>query len=189
MTRKWLLTASIMIIGTATLFGCGKTTTSSTASDTQEVTTEATTESTETTTEASTESTSTSSTTEDTAEDTTTDDSNQPAKEETPSTEPSTESSNSNNNSSNNTASTSEDETVTPKVDKTTSGSGIFNGQIDSTSIEVQMDDGSYETFFIYDEDIAKQFDNMDIGAKISFTYGPVKGQVNPEILSVTEEN
>lgn len=185
MTRKWLLTASIMLIGTATLFGCGKKDTPPTSSDTQEITTEAATESTESTevtTEATTESESTT--------ETTTDDSTESSTEETPSTEPLPEVSTSDSNSSNDDVdSPSEEEDPVPKVDKTTSGSGVFNGQIDSTSIEVQMDDGSYETFFIYNEDVAKQFDNMDIGAKISFTYGPVKGQVNPEILSVSEKN
>ena len=157
MRRKWLLTTTLIIIGTTTLFGCGKDNTSATTEVTtsQEVTTqapEATTQVPETTTQAPETTTQ--------APETTT---------QTPETSESTTS-----------------EVLSPKVDKETKGSGTFTGQVDSNSIEVEMSDGSYQTFFIYDEDVAEQFNTMDIGTKISFTYGPIKGQVNPEILSVT---
>ena len=33
--------------------------------------------------------------------------------------------------------------------------------------------------------EIAKQFDNLDTGDKISFTYAPVEGQTNSKVTSV----
>ncbi len=165
MIRKWLLTASLLIVGTATLFGCGKDDKGQTPQTTTTETTTSDTQASVDNTEAATESTPSSESTTEAPEEKTT--AISPSKE-TPNEETTTA------------------ETLAPKVDKETKGTGIFNGQIDSNSIEVEMQDGSYETFFIYDEKVAEQFNNMDIGAKISFTYGPVKGQVNPEILSVT---
>lgn len=158
MIRKWLLTVGLLVIGTTTLFGCGKkdsntlsnNNTESTVASTTEATTEATT--TEATTEQETTTEATAST------------------ETTKDTEATTE------------------ETLPPKVTSKKTGTGIFNGQIDSNSVEIEMENGQPETFFIYKEKVAEAFNNMDIGAKISFTYGPAKGQVNPQILSVKEQ-
>ena len=178
MIRKWLLTVGLLVIGTTTLFGCGKkdsntlsnNNTESTVASTTEATTEASTEastSTENpeTTEATTEATTTEATTE---QETTTEAT--ASTETTKATEATTE------------------ETLPPKVTSKKTGTGIFNGQIDSNSVEIEMENGQPETFFIYKEKVAEAFNNMDIGAKISFTYGPAKGQVNPQILSVKEQ-
>lgn len=174
MVRKWLLTVGLLVVGTTALFGCGKkdsntlsnNNTESTVASTTETTTEAST-STETaeTTEATTESTTTEATTE---QETTTEAT--ASTETTKATEATTE------------------ETLPPKVTSKKTGTGIFNGQIDSNSVEIEMENGQPETFFIYKEKVAEAFNNMDIGAKISFTYGPAKGQVNPQILSVKEQ-
>ena len=178
MIRKWLLKVGLLVVGTTTLFGCGKkdsntlsnNNTESTVASTTEATTESTTEastSTETTetTEAATEATTTNATTE---QETTTEAA--ASTETTKATEATTE------------------ETLPPKVTSKKTGTGIFNGQIDSNSVEIEMENGEPETFFIYKEKVAEAFNNMDIGAKISFTYGPAKGQVNPQILSVKEQ-
>lgn len=157
MIRKLFLTASILVLSSTFLFGCSN---KSNENTTTEAMTETTTEvATEATTETTTEVT-TETTTEATTETT---------------TEVTTES-----------GTDATTETIVPKTDKVLKSEGIFNGQMDSHSIEVELSNGETETFFIYDEKIASIFDNLDIGAKISFTYGPVKGQINPEILSVT---
>ena len=177
MIRKWLLTVGLLVIGTTTLFGCGKkdsntlsnNNTESTVASTTEATTEATT--TEATTEnpEATEATTEATTTEATTEQETTTEATA-STETTKATEATTE------------------ETLPPKVTSKKTGTGIFNGQIDSNSVEIEMENGQPETFFIYKEKVAEAFNNMDIGAKISFTYGPAKGQVNPQILSVKEQ-
>ena len=67
-------------------------------------------------------------------------------------------------------------------------GSGTFNGFVDSSSVEITMSDGSYQTFFVYDEDVLAQLQKLDEkgdSPKIQFTYRGVEGQVNPEIISV----
>lgn len=161
MIRKLFLTTSILVLSSFLLSGCGNKSdeNTSTTEVVTESTTEATTEvTTETTTEMATEAT-----TEATTE--------VPQATTEATTEVTTE------------ATT---ETIVPKTDKVLKAEGIFNGQMDSHSIEVELSNGETETFFIYNEEIASTFDNLDIGAKISFTYGPVKGQINPEILSVT---
>ena len=164
MTRKWLVTIGLFVVGTATLFGCGNKTQNETP------TTEATTEANEDSSTAATESTTEAA--EPTTESTTT---------EAPNSEATTEA-----NEDSTTATT--EEQLVPKVTENKQGTGIFNGQIDSHSIEVEMENGQPETFFIYKEDVAEAFNNMDIGAKISFTYGPAEGQINPQILSVEEQ-
>lgn len=165
MIRKLFLATSILVLSSTLLFGCGSKSNENvtTTEVTTEMTTEATTEvaTTEEVTEATTEVATTEATTESTTEVAT--------------TEATTESKND--------ATT---ETIVPKTDKVLKAEGVFNGQMDSHSIEVELSNGETETFFIYNEDIAATFDDLDIGAKISFTYGPVKGQINPEILSVT---
>lgn len=169
MIRKLFLATSILVLSSTLLFGCGS------KSDENVTTTEVTTEE---TTEATTEVATTEEVTEATTEVATTEKATEAATEattEVATTEATTESPND--------ATT---ETIVPKTDKVLKAEGVFNGQMDSHSIEVELSNGETETFFIYNEDIAATFDDLDIGAKISFTYGPVKGQINPEILSVT---
>lgn len=172
MIRKWLLTVGLLVVGTTTLFGCGKKDSNTLSNNNTEVTVASTTE---TTTEATTEAATSTETTEATTEATTTTE-QQTTTEAAASTE-----------TTKDTEATTE-ETLPPKVTSKKTGTGIFNGQIDSNSVEIEMENGEPETFFIYKEKVAEAFNNMDIGAKISFTYGPAKGQVNPQILSVKEQ-
>ena len=167
MIRKWLLTVGLLVVGTTTLFGCGKKDSNTLSNNNTESTVASTTEA---TTEAST-STSTE---------------NPEATEATTEQETTTEATASTETTKDTEATT--EETLPPKVTSKKTGTGIFNGQIDSNSVEIEMENGQPETFFIYKEKVAEAFNNMDIGAKISFTYGPAKGQVNPQILSVKEQ-
>lgn len=80
------------------------------------------------------------------------------------------------------------EEILEPKVNEVTKGTGTFSGQIDSSSVEILLDNGNYETFFIYDEKVAEFFNNLEEGDKISFTYGPAEGQINPEITAVEKK-
>lgn len=67
-------------------------------------------------------------------------------------------------------------------------GSGTFNGFIDSSSIEVTMADGSYQTFFVYDDTVYNKLMNLsenDTEVTIQFTYKAREGQVNPEIIAI----
>lgn len=81
---------------------------------------------------------------------------------------------------------------VQDKVSKNPSeefnGSGTFNGFVDSSSVEITMSDGSYQTFFVYDEDVLASLQKLEEAGNsptIQFTYGGIEGQVNPEIISV----
>lgn len=67
-------------------------------------------------------------------------------------------------------------------------GSGTFNGFVDSSSVEITMSDGSYQTFFVYDENVLARLQNLEesgSSSSIQFTYRGIDGQVNPEIISI----
>lgn len=72
------------------------------------------------------------------------------------------------------------DEQAKPK-----SGTGTFGGWVDTSSVEIQMSNGEYQTFFVEDEDVREKFNDIDEGTKISFTYGALAGQANMQILSI----
>lgn len=78
------------------------------------------------------------------------------------------------------TTATKKDEQAKPK-----SATGTYNGFADTSSVEIEMSDGSYQTFMVNDEDLVNKLNDMDEGAKITFTYGAVEGQANMEILSI----
>ena len=68
---------------------------------------------------------------------------------------------------------------------KPKSATGTYNGFADTSSVEIEMSDGSYQTFMVNDEDLVNKLNDMDEGTKITFTYGAVEGQANMEILSI----
>lgn len=78
------------------------------------------------------------------------------------------------------TTATKKDEQAKPK-----SATGTYNGFADTSSVEIEMSDGSYQTFMVNDEDLVNKLNDMDEGTKIAFTYGAVEGQANMEILSI----
>ena len=64
-------------------------------------------------------------------------------------------------------------------------GSGSFEGWADSSSVEIKMSDGDYQTFFVEKEEVKKALNEKGEGASISFTYGALEGQANKQILSM----
>lgn len=78
------------------------------------------------------------------------------------------------------TTATKKDEEAKPK-----SATGTYNGFADTSSVEIEMSDGSYKTFMVNDEDLVNKLNDMEEGTKITFTYGAVEGQANMEILSI----
>ena len=78
------------------------------------------------------------------------------------------------------TTATKNDEEAKPK-----SATGTYNGFADTSSVEIEMSDGSYKTFMVNDEDLVNKLNDMEEGTKITFTYGAVEGQANMEILSI----
>ena len=74
------------------------------------------------------------------------------------------------------TTATKKDEQAKPK-----SATGTYNGFADTSSVEIEMSDGSYQTFMVNDEDLVNKLNDMDEGTKITFTYGAVEGQANME--------
>ena len=83
-------------------------------------------------------------------------------------------------NTAKTTTATKKDEQAKPK-----SATGTYNGFADTSSVEIEMSDGSYQTFMVNDEDLVNKLNDMDEGTKITFTYGAVEGQANMEILSI----
>ena len=101
---------------------------------------------------------------------------NTDAKEEAVSTaeEPTTEA------SKEPTTASKKDEQAKPKT-----ATGTYNGFADTNSVEIEMSDGSFQTFLVNDDDVKTALNKKGEGAKITFTYGAVEGQANKEILSV----
>lgn len=77
------------------------------------------------------------------------------------------------------------EQTKTTTATKPKSATGTYNGFADTSSVEIEMPDGSYQTFMVNDEDLVNKLNDMDEGTKITFTYGAVEGQANMEILSI----
>lgn len=80
---------------------------------------------------------------------------------------------------------TAEATTAATSDAKPTKATGVFNGFGDSNSVEITLSNGDTQTFFVYDEAVKAKLEKVEDFSKIKFTYGPLKGQVNPQILSV----
>ena len=78
------------------------------------------------------------------------------------------------------TTATKKDEQAKPKT-----ATGTYNGFADTNSVEIEMSDGSYQTFLVNDDDVKTALNKKGEGSKITFTYGAVEGQANKEILSI----
>ncbi len=71
---------------------------------------------------------------------------------------------------------------------ETWASSGTLSGFIDSDSVEIIMSDGSTRTFFVYDEDIANQLEellNSGEETSIDFVSRPIAGQANSQIIEL----
>lgn len=79
--------------------------------------------------------------------------------------------------------------TATKESEKETwATSGTLSGFNDSDSVEIIMPDGSTKTFFVYDEEIAKQLEELlDSGKEksIDFVSRPIAGQANSQIIEI----
>lgn len=155
MRKRFLLISTIIVLSAFTFAACGKKSPSSPESSSEKTTAEATTED-KTATTADTETT---------------------EKEKPVATATSEEST---KEQTKTTTATKKDEEAKPK-----SATGTYNGFADTSSVEIEMSDGSYKTFLVNDEDLVNKLNDMDEGTKITFTYGAVEGQSNMEILSI----
>lgn len=66
--------------------------------------------------------------------------------------------------------------------------SGTFNGFVDSSSVEITLADGTYQTFFVYEEDVYNRLmalSESETPPTIQFIYKAKDGQVNPEIIAI----
>lgn len=66
--------------------------------------------------------------------------------------------------------------------------SGTFNGFVDSSSVEITLTDGTFQTFFVYEEDVYNRLmalSDSETSPTIQFIYKAKDGQVNPEIIAV----
>ena len=75
---------------------------------------------------------------------------------------------------------TEKDEHEQPKE-----GKGTFDGWADSGSVEIKMQEGGYQTFFVEDDSVREVLNQKGEGSEITFTYGAVEGQINRKIISV----
>ena len=76
---------------------------------------------------------------------------------------------------------------VANDTSKEYSATGKYCGFIDSNSVEIELADGSYCSFFVFDEEVRSSLSalNEEDMPEISFTYKAKDGQVNPEMTSV----
>lgn len=66
--------------------------------------------------------------------------------------------------------------------------SGTLSGFVDGDSVEIIMEDGSPKTFFVYDEKIAAQLEellNSGEEKSIDFVSRPIAGQSNSQIIEI----
>ena len=78
------------------------------------------------------------------------------------------------------TTASKKDEQAKPKT-----ATGTYNGFADTNSVEIELSNGTFETFIVNDDDVKTALSKKSEGDKITFTYGAVEGQANKEILSV----
>lgn len=158
MRKKFLLISTIFVLSAFTLAGCGKKSPSSPEANS------------ETTTEDTTAKTTTEEDKTTTAEATTEKETPVSTATEAATTKATTEVS----------TASKKDEEAKPKT-----ATGTYNGFADTNSVEIEMSDGSFETFIVDDDDVKTALNKKGEGSKITFTYGAVEGQANKQILSI----
>lgn len=158
MRKKFLLISTIFVLSAFTFAACGKKSPSSPEASSEQTTTE--------------EPTTADTTTEEKTEQTSTTEKEQPV---STSTEGTTQKA-----TTEVTTATKKDEQAKPKT-----ATGTYNGFADTNSVEIELSDGTFETFIVNDDDVKSALDKKGEGSKITFTYGAVEGQANKEILSI----
>jgi predicted small lipoprotein YifL len=155
MRKRFLLISTILVLSAFTFAACGKKSPSSPEASSETTTEEVATEET---------------TTEDNTADTTAEE-EKPVSTATEATKDSTEEV---------TTASKKDEQAKPKT-----ATGTYNGFADTNSVEIELSNGTFETFIVNDDDVKTALSKKSEGDKITFTYGAVEGQANKEILSV----
>ncbi|SCI75809.1 Uncharacterised protein [uncultured Eubacterium sp.] len=155
MRKRFLLISTILVLSAFIFAACGKKSPSSPEASSETTTEEAATEET---------------TTEDNTADTTAEE-EKPVSTATEATKDSTEEV---------TTASKKDEQAKPKT-----ATGTYNGFADTNSVEIELSNGTFETFIVNDDDVKTALSKKSEGDKITFTYGAVEGQANKEILSV----
>lgn len=155
MRKRFLLISTILVLSAFTFAACGKKSPSSPEASSETTTEEVATEET---------------TTEDNTADTTAEE-EKPVSTATEATKDSTEEV---------TTASKKDEQAKPKT-----ATGTYNGFADTNSVEIELSNGTFETFIVNDDDVKIALSKKSEGDKITFTYGAVEGQANKEILSV----
>lgn len=170
---------------------------------------EKTTKATEASSDASTSSEDNKKTTTAKKDDTTSSESTAESSTDSKATSSSSSSSSSSSTESNSTTATTSAETTTSDEDITAEGdenfeepttatkesekeswasSGTLSGFVDSDSVEIIMEDGSTKTYFVYDEEIANQLEellNSGEEQSIDFVSRPIAGQANSQIIEI----
>lgn len=63
---------------------------------------------------------------------------------------------------------------------------GIYDGFIDSHSIEIQLDSGEYQTYLVYDEELIEELSKLEDFEHISFSYQePTDEGRLPQVISL----
>ena len=155
MRKRFLLISTILVLSAFTFAACGKKSPSSPEASSETTTEEVATEET---------------TTEDNTADTTAEE-EKPVSTATEATKDSTEEV---------TTASKKDEQAKPKT-----ATGTYNGFADTNSVEIELSNGTFETFIVNDDDVKIALSKKSEGDKITFTYGAVERQANKEILSV----
>lgn len=155
MRKRFLLISTILVLSAFTFAACGKKSPSSPEASSETTTEEVATEET---------------TTEDNTADTTAEE-EKPVSTATEATKDSIEEV---------TTASKKDEQAKPKT-----ATGTYNGFADTNSVEIELSNGTFETFIVNDDDVKIALSKKSEGDKITFTYGAVEGQANKEILSV----
>lgn len=78
-------------------------------------------------------------------------------------------------------------ENVANDTDKKFTTTGKYCGFADSHSVEIELADGTFWNFFVFDEAVTNTLSslNEENMPEITFTYQAMEGQINPEIIDV----
>ena len=78
-------------------------------------------------------------------------------------------------------------ENIANDAAKEYTGTGKYCGFIDSNSVEIELSNGSYCSFFVFKDDVRNTLSALDEEdmPEITFTYKAKDGQINPEMISV----
>ena len=109
------------------------------------------------------------------------------SEDETVTTEDTENTENTDDTTSNNEESSDPRENIANDASKEYTGTGKYCGFIDSNSVEIELNNGSCCSFFVFKDDVRSALSalNEEDMPEITFTYKSRDGQVNPEMISV----